>query len=79
MIHTDGQATIANAPVATADVLVTNHGSIFTFRPLTERAAEWLTENVDGEVQFFGNVLAVEPRYAFDLADGLLDEGFVLS
>jgi hypothetical protein len=55
------------------DIEVENHGSIFLFRPLTNAGSEWLNENTDG--QWFGNALAVEHRYAFDLAQGAIDDG----
>lgn len=53
------------------DVQVENHGSIFLFRPLTDEARTWLVEHTDG--QWFGGALAVEHRYAADLANGILE------
>ena len=77
MIQTDGRPTIANAaPVA--DVSVTNEGTVFTFRPLTARAKQWLRENVEEDAMYLGDALIVEHRYAMTLADGLMDEGFKL-
>lgn len=58
------------------DCTVENCGSIFLFRPESDSAREWLEENTDG--QWFGGALAVEPRYARDLADAMLDEGLAL-
>ena len=48
---------------------VENHGSICLVRPATDAAREWLAEHTDG--QWFGDALAVEPRYVVDLLDGL--------
>ncbi len=61
------------------DVTVQNHGSIFLFVPETDSAREWLTENVGGEAQYFGDALVVEPRYAADLAEGMQADGLVLA
>lgn len=58
------------------DVRIENHGSILLFRPLTRSASDWLRNNTDG--QWFGNALVVEHRYAGDLAEGMIQEGFRL-
>ena len=60
------------------DVSVENHGSIFLFRPLTEAAEQWIQDNVSDEAQYFGTALAVEHRYARDLAQGMLEAGLRL-
>lgn len=66
---------MANTQNPVVDVTVENHGSLFLFHPQTDAGREWLTDNVDAEAQWFGGALVVEPRYARDLADGLLDAG----
>ena len=58
------------------DCQVENHGTIFLFRPVSDNAKDWLEENTDG--QWWGGGLAVEHRYAMDLALGMQDEGFIL-
>jgi hypothetical protein len=64
----------------TPDVLVRNEGTVFLFNPLTARAKEWIEENVQIETyQWFGSTLVVEHRYAWGLAEGMLDEGLVLA
>lgn len=60
------------------DVTVTNHGSIFTFRPLTPAAHCWLEDNVSDDAPWWGGALAVEPRYAHALVEGLEAEGLVI-
>jgi hypothetical protein len=61
------------------DVLVANAGTVFTFCPLTARAKTWIDDNVQTEsYQWLGNVLIVEHRYAWGLAQGMIDEGLVL-
>lgn len=56
------------------DFDVTNHGSIFTFRALTPEAQQWWDENVDDP----SGLGAVEPRYAFALAEGIEAEGMTI-
>lgn len=61
------------------DVEVENCGSIMLFRALTKRARNWLVEHTcQDESQWFGNGLAVELRYAENLANGLLGAGLVV-
>ena len=56
-------------------VTVENHGSICLFRCHNEDAVRWLLDRTDGN-WFGAYALAVEPRYANDLANGLLNAGF---
>ncbi len=58
------------------DAQVENHGSVLLVRPLTEAALAWLTENTDGT--WFGDALAVEPRYVCNLVAGMRESGFVV-
>lgn len=50
------------------------HGSITLVRPLTDEATQWLVEHTDGS--WFGNALAVEPRYIPNLVEGMIEFGF---
>lgn len=61
------------------DVSVENHGSIMLFRLLTPAAQEWVDDNVADDAQFLGNGLAVEPRYAENLASGMIDAGLAVA
>lgn len=61
------------------DVSVSNHGTVFLFALLTDHAREWVSENVDTEGwQFLGGSLAVEPRMAWNLAEGMKRAGLEL-
>ena len=60
------------------DVLVENHGSIFLFRLYSTAAKDWVDENVSADAQFLGDGLAVEWRFARDLAAGMQADGLVL-
>jgi len=61
----------------TPDVSIENHGSIMLFRLLTPAAIDFVDVNVT-ESESFGNAIAVEPRYAQDLAQGMIDAGLVV-
>ena len=63
----------------TPDVLVKNVGTLYTFCPLTLRAKEWIDEHVQDDAQWFRYALIVEHRYAWGLAQGMKDDGLVLS
>lgn len=56
------------------DVDVRNEGSVFLFHLNTEAAKDWVAENVSGESMYFGDALVVEPRYAGDLAAGMIND-----
>jgi hypothetical protein len=60
------------------DVQVTGEGTIFLFDLRTEKAREWVAENVGGETNYFAGSLAVEHRYARDLANGMIGDGLVV-
>lgn len=60
------------------DYLVENHGCVFLFRPLNAAARAWLAGSVQADAQWWGGALAVEHRYARDLAANLQHDGFEL-
>jgi hypothetical protein len=62
--------------MTTPDYVVHNHGSLFLFEPQSDEAAKNLRDNAQEDAQFFGQSLAVEPRYALDLASQLVTEGW---
>jgi hypothetical protein len=59
----------------TSDVVVENHGSIFLFQPLTASAEAWISVHVSDDAMRYAGALVVEPRYAHDLAAGMLADG----
>ena len=60
-----------------ADFSVRNHGSLFLVTPISAAAFRWLSENVQGDVVWFGDSLPVEPRYIDSLVLGMEDAGLV--
>lgn len=66
-------------PNNTPDVTVHNEGTLFLFRPLTDKAKAWIAAHVQPEALWFGDALVVEHRYAADLAQGMRDDGLRLA
>lgn len=60
------------------DIEVSNHGTIYLIQPLTPTARAWLADNVGPEAQYLGTALAVEPRYAGPLLEGMAGDGLTL-
>lgn len=58
-----------------ADVTVQNEGTIYLFHLESEEAREWAAEHVEEGAQYLGDALAVEHRYAHDLAIGMIEAG----
>jgi hypothetical protein len=64
----------------TSDFVVEYHGTITLVRPLTQACHEWLHDNVAADGwQWFGEALAVEPRYLDTLVEGMIDGGLTQS
>lgn len=57
------------------DISISDHGSIWLFRPISEEAKAFFDENVASEPwQWLGGALGVEARYAGGLAFDLVNE-----
>jgi hypothetical protein len=64
----------------TPDVLVRYEGILFLFGPLTDRAKDWLEQNVEIEPwQWSGDTFVVEHRYTWGLGQGMKDAGLVIA
>ena len=64
--------------VPAVDVRVENHGTVFLFDLRTLAARGWVSENVTPEVMYLDKKLAVDHRYARDLAAGMIADGLIL-
>lgn len=59
-----------------ADLQVEDHGSIVLLRPLTDAGEQFIEERLDNEeAQYWGNAIAVEPRYVGDIVQGAQGDG----
>lgn len=52
------------------------HGSVMLVRPMNNDAQSWLMDKSDDEWQFFGDALAIEPRFVDQWFSILDEEGF---
>jgi hypothetical protein len=62
----------------TPDVSIENCGTLFLFRAETQAAKEWIDSHVPADATYWCGSLAVEHRYAYDLAQGMASDGLVL-
>jgi hypothetical protein len=58
-----------------ADIRVENHGSIVLLHAVTPAAHTWLVEHTPDDAPWFGDALAVEPRYVGDILNGAREDG----
>lgn len=70
--HTSGSSP-TEQPVF--DFLVRDEGTIWLFTPQTAAAFDFLSEHIQEDAQYFGDSLAVEHRYVYDLLIGLREHG----
>lgn len=63
-----------NLHISITDIEITDIGSFFLFIPRSDSGEEWLRENTSG-MWLNGAALAVESRYASDLAHAAMDDG----
>lgn len=61
------------------DFLIVDHGSIWTFTPMTDAAKAHCEAHFPDDCQTFGRGYVVEPRYATDIIDDLVAEDFELA
>lgn len=57
------------------DAVFTNHGSLIGLKPMTPAASEWITNNLPTTVQWFGQEVMIEPRYASPIFEGMQNDG----
>jgi len=57
------------------DFLVHDEGSIWLFTPLTPAALQFLSDHIQEDAQYFGDSLAVEHRFVYDLLVALRGHG----
>lgn len=52
--------------------------TLLTLTPLSDRGRLWLAENVDDDSMLDGDYVT-EPRFGFEIIDGALDAGLLLT
>lgn len=62
--------------MATADLVVQDHGSIFLLTPRSDAGQEWIDEHIPADAQRWGvNSIVVEHRYITDIVLGAQADG----
>jgi hypothetical protein len=70
---------MASTAAPLPDVLVHDHGTIFLLDPQTDAGTAWMQENCQAESwQWQGPCLAIEPRCAGAVVEGMLEAGLVV-
>jgi hypothetical protein len=59
----------------TADIRITDHGSIWLLYGTSRAGAAWLAEHLDASALRWGAGIAVEPRYAVAIVEGAVEDG----
>jgi hypothetical protein len=57
------------------DFIINDQRTVFSVRPVSDHAREWLDEHVDDDALWFGNSLVVEHRFIEALVDGFSNDG----
>jgi hypothetical protein len=78
MANKNRKVMVENNGSVKTDVTVENHGSIFLFRPHTDSGREWIEQHIPEDALTLGDAVAVEHRYALDIAKGMQGDGLVV-
>lgn len=60
------------------DLTISNQGSIFLLRAVSDAGRDWIAEHIPDDAQRFGGAIAVEHRYISDIAEGAQADGMVV-
>ena len=60
------------------DIVIRERGSVVLLEPITARAHAWLVNYAHKEAQWYGEALAVEPRYVGPITDAAQCDGLVV-
>lgn len=75
--RTDGQA---DTPAEdTPDFIFANHGSITILTPRTDAAHDWCDAHIPDDAQRYAGGIAIEPRYAENILNDIMDEGYLVA
>lgn len=75
-MSTRNHSARTSLPSVPADFSIENYSSVFLIRCETERGRQFLLNSVALEAQWFGDTLAVEPRFIGGLISALRENGW---
>ncbi len=61
------------------DLMFEYHGSIVLLHALTNEGVDWIDENLPEERIEWGGAIAIEPRYADNIAEGAMCDGLIVA
>ena len=64
-----------NRPARKTDIWILPQGTLTLVRPLTQRASEWIRQNLQDHSQWFGPALLIEHHYVAKLLNGMVADG----
>jgi hypothetical protein len=64
-----------NRPARKTDIWILPQGTLTLVRPLTQRASEWIGQNLRDHSQWFGPALLIEHHYVAKLLNGMIADG----
>jgi di/tricarboxylate transporter len=64
-----------NRPARKTDIWILPQGTLTLVRPLTQRASEWIGQNLQEHSQWFGPALLIEHHYVAKLLNGMIADG----
>jgi hypothetical protein len=64
-----------NRPARKTDIWILPQGTLTLVRPLTQRASEWIRQNLQDHSQWFGPALLIEHHYVAKLLNGMIADG----
>ena len=57
------------------DITIRDHGSILIFCGTSPAGKDWMSEPLPADAMSWGGGIVVEPRYAADIVDGMVNDG----
>lgn len=60
------------------DFELQDHGTIWTLRPVTVAAIEWVQEHLPADCAMLGDNYCIEARYISDIVEGIVDDGLMI-
>lgn len=61
------------------DFVAENHGTLIMLQPVSDAAKEWVAEHLPEDAQWLGPRVAIDHRCYPPIADGIVNDGFVLA
>lgn len=69
---------IPTNPASKPDFVFNNHGSVCLLTPMTDEAKRWVIDHLPEDRTYFGASVAIEPRCANAILEGIVNAGLLL-